>query len=89
MVKGVGKVGDKMLKFKMVESEDGKLVYRYFPEGKEDYGVISYDEKTDTTTIETLAKEDEFRWYALKMLSRIRKMKEKGTFDTEGMIAWY
>ena len=35
-----------MLKFKMVESEDGKLVYRYFPEGKEDYGVISYDEKT-------------------------------------------
>jgi len=80
---------DEMLKFKLIERREGKLVYRYFPEGKEDYGVVSYDKRTDTTTIETLAKEDEFQWYALKMLSRIRKMKEKGSFDTEGMVAWY
>jgi len=78
-----------MLKFKMVEREQGKLVYRYFPEGKEDYGVVSYDEKTGTSNIEMLAKDDEHRRYALKMLSRIRKMKANGTFDAEGMVAWY
>lgn len=78
-----------MLRFKMVESGHGKLVYRYYPEGKDDYGVVSYDESTGISTIELLAEDDDFRIYALKMMSRIRAMKVKGTFDTEGMVAWY
>ena len=78
-----------MLKFKIVENEQGKLVYRYYPEGNEDFGEVSYDEKTGICSIEILANNDRHKRYALKMMSRIRAMKANGTFEAEGMVAWY
>jgi hypothetical protein len=78
-----------MLKFTMVENKDGKVSFRYFPEGGSDYGVVSFNEKTGDGSVETLAKNDRHQRYALKMFKRIREMASKGSFAKEGIVAWY
>jgi hypothetical protein len=73
----------------MVENKDGKVSFRYFPEGGSDYGVVSFNEKTGGGSVETLAKNDRHQRYALKMFKRIREMASKGSFAKEGIVAWY
>jgi hypothetical protein len=73
----------------MVENKDGKVSFRYFPEGGSDYGVVSFNEKTGDGSVETLAKNDRHQRYALKMFKRIREMASKGSFAKEGIVAWY
>lgn len=78
-----------MLKFTMVENKEGNILYRYFPEGGADYGVVSFSEKTGDGSIETLAKNDRHQRYAMKLFKRIREMASKGSFEKEGIVAWY
>ena len=78
-----------MLKFTMVENKEGNVLYRYFPEGGADYGVIFFSEKTGDGSIETLAKNDRHQRYAMKLFKRIREMASKGSFEKEGIVAWY
>lgn len=78
-----------MLKFTMVENNQGKLLFKYFPEGGADYGIVSFSEKTGDVSIETLAKNDRHQRYALKVFRRIREMANNGFFETEGIVAWY
>ena len=78
-----------MLKFTLVENKQGKVLYKYFPEGGADYGIISFSEKIGDSSIETLAKNDKHGRYAMKLFKRIREMASKGTFEEEGTVAWY
>lgn len=79
-----------MLKFSMVENNQGKVLYKYFPEGGADFGIVSFNEKTKDTNIESLAKSDKHGRYAMKLFKRIREMASKyGALETEGIIAWY
>lgn len=78
-----------MLKFNMVDSNDGKVLYEYFPEGGADSGIVSFSEKNGDISIESLAKNDRHERYALKMFKKIRDMASKGTFEKEGTVAWY
>jgi hypothetical protein len=78
-----------MLKFTLVENKQGKILYKYFPEGGADFGIVSFSEKTGDVSIETLAKNDRHERYALKMFKRIRAMASKGAFEEEGTVAWY
>ena len=78
-----------MLKFTLVENKQGKIAYKYFPEGGADYGMVSFNEKTGDASVETLAKNDKHGRYAMKLFKRIREMTSKGTYETEGTIAWY
>lgn len=78
-----------MLKFTMVENKNGKVSYRYFPEGGSDYGTVTFSEKTGDASIETLAKNDRHQRYALKMFKRIREMANNGSFEKEGIVAWH
>lgn len=78
-----------MLKFNMVDKKEGKVLYEYFPEGGTESGVVSFDEKSGDVSIESLAKNDRHERYAVKMFKRIREMASKGTFDKEGIVAWY
>lgn len=78
-----------MLKFTMVENKNGKASYRYFPEGGADYGTVTFSEKTGDGSIETLAKNDRHQRYAMKLFKRIREMASKGSFEKEGIVAWY
>ena len=78
-----------MLKFTLVENKQGKVLYKYFPEGGADFGIVSVNEKTFDASIETLAKNDKHGRYAMKLFKRIREMESKGTFEKEGIVAWY
>jgi hypothetical protein len=78
-----------MLKFTLVENQNGKVLYRYFPEGGADYGLVAFSEKTGDVSIETAAKNDRHQRYAMKLFKRIREMASKGSFEKEGIVAWY
>lgn len=78
-----------MLKFTMVENKEGKVLFKYFPEGEAEAGIVSFNEKTGNVGIETLAKNDKHERYALKMFKRIREMVSNGNFEKEGIVAWY
>jgi hypothetical protein len=73
----------------MVENKEGKVLYKYFPEGGADYGIVAFSEKTGDASIETLAKNDRHQRYALKLFKRIREMASNGSFEKEGIVAWY
>ena len=78
-----------MLKFTLVENKQGKVLYKYFPEGSADHGIVAFSEKTGDVSIETLAKNDRHGRYAMKLFKRIREMASKGSFEKEGTVAWY
>ena len=79
-----------MLKFTLVENKQGKILYKYFPEGGADFGIVSFSEKTGDVSIETLAKNDKHGRYAMKLFKRIREMTSRyGVLETEGTVAWY
>lgn len=78
-----------MLKFIMLERNENNVLYRYFPEGGADYGVVSFNVKTGDGGIETLAKNDRHQRYAMKLFKQIREMASKGSFEKEGTVAWY
>lgn len=78
-----------MLKFTIIENKNSKISYKYFPEGGADYGIVSFNEKTGDSSIETLATNDRHQRYALKMFKRIIEMASNGSFEREGIVAWY
>lgn len=78
-----------MLKFVLVEEKENKVLYEYSPEGGSESGIVSFNKKTGNSGIETLADNDKHQRYAMKVLKRIREMAKSGTFEKEGMVAWY
>ena len=78
-----------MLKFKLIKNNDAEIQYAYYPEGKNDLGIVSYNKITDDYSIVMASEKDQHHSYAWKMISRLRKYVEAGTFKEEGMVAWY
>lgn len=78
-----------MLTFIMEKETDKDVVYRYYPEGNEDSGLVSYDKEKKECSIVTLSTQDKHQRYACKMFARIRACATTGFFEKEGMIAWY
>ncbi len=78
-----------MLKFKLVKNNDREIQYAYYPEGKNNCGLVSYNKKTGDYSVVMVSEKDQHQIYAWKMISRLRKYVEAGTFKEEGMVAWY
>jgi hypothetical protein len=78
-----------MLKFSLVEETPKKVVYKYFPEGGSDAGVVSFDKESKTNSIVSLSAKDRHQRYAQKLFGHIREFAEINSFAKEGMIAWY
>ena len=78
-----------MLKFSLVEETPKKVVYKYYPDGDGDAGVVSYDKELKTNSIVTLPAKDKHQRYAQKLFARIREFANSNTFEKEGTIAWY
>jgi hypothetical protein len=78
-----------MLKFILEKETDKEVVYRYYPEGTEDGGLVSYDKEKKECSIVTLSAQDRHQRYACKMFARIRAYATDGFFEKEGTIAWY
>ncbi len=78
-----------MLKFILEKETEKEVVYRYYPEGNEDSGLVSYDKEKKECSIVTLSVQDRHQRYACKMFARIRAYATNGSFEKEGMVAWY
>lgn len=78
-----------MLKFRLKSNNDSKLIYEYFPEGKEYSGIVEVIKETGECHIVKLSENDNHNIYALKMFKRLREYAKNRAFDDEGTIAWY
>ena len=80
-----------MLKYKLSREDDDDCIYFYYPEGKEDYGIITINKKTGKITVNSLAKEDQgIRiFYAYKLVRRLEEFYRTGEYRDSGMVAWY
>jgi hypothetical protein len=65
-----------------------KVEYAYYPEGKEDYGIISFDL---TTKEPALLKEDgkKSSSYKGQAFKRIKLYDSNNNFPETGLVAWY
>ncbi|MDD6202469.1 MAG: hypothetical protein PUB13_05950 [Lachnospiraceae bacterium] len=78
-----------MLKLKLMNKCDGKIVFNYYPEGKSDFGTVSINEKTGEIDIMNVAQNDEFGRYKIHAINRIKEYFENKKFVTEDIVAWY
>ena len=77
-----------MVIIKKIKVNEEKAVYAYHPEGREDFGIISFDRKTKTPT---LIKDAGRIWsvYQGHAFQRIKAYDENNDFHEEGLVAWY
>lgn len=78
-----------MLKLKVISRIAGKIVFNYYPEDKESFGIISVDESTGEMDVVRIAENDEFGRYKIHAIKRIREFLKGDTFATEDIVAWY
>lgn len=78
-----------MLKYEIVENTQEHVTYKYFPEGKDDSGLISVRKKDLEIIKQEIAPNDDFRWCFLKLFKRIKEFVKDDNFDKNGIIAWY
>lgn len=78
-----------MLSYEMIINDAEKIVYKYYPEGKETFGTVFINKKTKEYTVDKLASNDEAKTYLMHMFSQIRKFITENHFKEKGMIAWY
>ena len=67
---------------------DDIVSYRYYPEGREEYGIVSLNRKTDDVINDKIYPDDPgmYKWHAVY---RIRKYNETGEFPEKATVAWY
>ena len=69
---------------------DGDIIrYEYQPEGKGKKGIISYNSKEQTATVEERAESDSNNYYANMAKSKIQKIAAEKTLPRECVQAWY
>ena len=80
-----------MLRYKLMDSDNKSVTYRYYPEGKESYGEITVSRSTGEIEDFVLApiETERFKWYFRHMYARIRQFIENDEFLESGLVAWY
>lgn len=78
-----------MLRFEVIENTKEYVSYRYFPDNKEQSGMISVKKSDKTILEQTIASNDDFKWCFFKMLKRIKSYIDADHYESKGIIAWY
>ena len=66
---------------------DDKVSYRYYPEGGDEYGIVSLMRKTDEVIHDKVY--DVFGMYKGQAVYRMRKYNETGEFPKKATVMWY
>ena len=78
-----------MEKLELLEVNEDKVVYKYFPETEtEDFGIVSVNRKTGERKIEKLF-EKYGKTYAFHACRRLENYIAEGKFPVNGGVAWY
>lgn len=67
---------------------DEKVSYRYYPECREEFGIVSLIRKTNEI-IHDKAYPDNSGMYKRQAIYRIRKYNESGIFPERATVMWY
>ena len=67
---------------------DEKVSYRYYPECKEDFGIVSLMRKTNQI-IHDKVYPDDSGMYKRQAVYRMRKYNESGKFPEKATVMWY
>lgn len=78
-----------MLVLKLVNNTDKKATYNYYPEGKEEFGVLSVNKVNGDINVDEVSNGDEFRRYIGHAVPKLKTFFKSGVYETEAMIAWY
>ena len=78
-----------MLRFEMLENTKERIAYRYFPDNKEESGLISVRKSDSKIIDQIIASNDDFKWCFFKMYKHIKQYIEKNHYEEKGIIAWY
>ena len=77
-----------MERHQLVELTDDVVRYKYFPEGGNEYGIVSVNRKTRKRDIEQPASNYPMS-YAFHACRAIERYIDEGNFPAKGMSAWY
>ena len=74
----------------LIELTEEKAVYRYYPEGKEKWGIVSINRKTGNVFHDKHYDEnDHTEMYHGMAWSRLRKYQAADNYPKKAQIAWY
>ena len=77
-----------MLRLKLIENTNSKVVYRYFPEDKENYGTVYLDKSNGDVLDVDIAENDVFDRYMHHAVSKVTQYIERNEFPEEEIVAW-
>lgn len=78
-----------MLRYILTHNSEEEVSYQYYPEGNEEFGIITLSKKNNECEITLLAPTDTHKKYAFHMMRKMEKFAEEGTFQENGIVAWY
>lgn len=78
-----------MLILKLLSQDSGKIVFNYYPEGKEDFGTLSLNEHTGEISVISVPECDEFGRYRIHAIKRIKEYFQNKHFELEDIVVWY
>ena len=80
-----------MVELRLKERNEEKITYRYYPNGEDEFGILSYSFITKELTEEKVCKGDKFGAYDMcKSFAKraIRLFAEENEFPEYEMVAW-
>ena len=77
-----------MLQLKLVENTNSKVVYNYYPEGKESYGYVSLDKSSGDVLEVGIAENDVHDRYMHHAVSKVASFIENNNYPETEIVAW-
>lgn len=77
-----------MLRLELVNNTQREVVYNYFPEQENEYGIVSMDKDTGEIGIIKVSPNDMYKRYLFHAVSKIEKYAIEKDFQENDVIAW-
>lgn len=78
-----------MLILKLSNETATEATYNYYPEGKEEYGVLIVDKNNGDISVKSIAPGDEFRRYLGHAVPKLEELFKKNSYESKILVAWY
>lgn len=77
-----------MLRLELVSNTQKEVIYNYFPEHDNEYGIVSINKDTGEPSIVKISPNDEFRTYLYHAISTMERYFKEDNFRDKDTIAW-
>lgn len=78
-----------MLLLKLISDTASEATYAYYPEGKDEQGVLLVKKDSGDVGVLTLAPNDEHRRYLAHAVKIITEFHKNGVYEEQVTVAWY